>query len=101
MPYADERSEGKEGMRLSMNICFIMGKVLKDIEFEFMYEDKRISIAYTDLKLRDNTILTIKGYGKIADIMYRNIEKNDNILLKGNIVKEKNIEIEISEIRKL
>lgn len=84
-----------------MNICFVMGKVLKDIEFEFMYEDKRISIAYTDLELRNNTIVTIKGYKKIADIMYRNIKKNDNILIKGNIVKEKNIEIEVSEIRKL
>lgn len=84
-----------------MNICFLMGKVLKDIEFEFMYEDKRISIAYTDLKLKNNTTIAIKGYGRIADIMYRNIKKNDNILLQGNIVKEKNIEIEISEIRKL
>ncbi len=83
-----------------MNICFEMGKVIEDVNFDFMYEDKRISIAYTTLMLKNNAIIKIRGYGNIADIMYRTLQKNDNVMIQGRIICGKNIEIEVSRNKK-
>lgn len=72
-----------------MNICFEMGKIIDDINFEFMYDDKRISIAYTKLELKNDAIIEVRGYGKIADFMYRTLQKNDNIIIQGSIIDNK------------
>lgn len=80
-----------------MNICFEIGKIVEEIGFEFMYEDKRISIAYTKLKLKNDSIIEIRGYGKIADFMYRTLQKNDQIIIQGSIIDNK---IDISRNKK-
>lgn len=84
-----------------MNLCFVIGKVLKDVEFKFLYKDKRISIAYTDLELKNNSKITIKSYGKNADLLYRKIKINDIIFVNGKIINTDVLEIEALEIRKL
>ena len=46
---------------------------------------KNISIAKTNLKLKNGNIITIKGYDEMADWMIQNIKKEDKVILQGKI----------------
>lgn len=79
-----------------MNICFISGKVIEEVEFKFYLNNKKISVAKTKIMQDDKTKVTIKGYNEMADWMYQNIHKNDEIYIEGKL--NSNMEVEISWI---
>lgn len=84
-----------------MNKCFFMGQIKEEINFDFLYGSKYISIAYTKLELLDKNIIKIYGIDNIADYMYQNFEKNDYIIMEGKIrIINKQIEVEIYKIDK-
>ena len=69
-----------------MNICFFIGKIISDIDFKFMVNDKKnIAIAIFKLKVDDNCILKIKGYNQLADLCYRKLSINNYIILQGEL----------------
>ena len=68
-----------------MNLCFLMGKIMSNIEFDFMLESNYISIATFDLLLKNNSLIQVKAYDEIADWCYRNLVKNDKIALQGEL----------------
>ena len=69
-----------------MNICFFIGKIISDIDFKFIVNDKNnTSIAIFKLKVDENCILTIKGYNELADLCYRNLSINNYIALQGEL----------------
>ena len=84
-----------------MNLCFEIGKVIEEVEFEFLYEGKRKSIAYTKLQLNNGSIIPIKAYDIKADRMYQNIEKNNIVLVEGKIVNKANLEIEVLRYKEI
>lgn len=47
------------GKEKNMNKCIISGKVLNDIQFEFLYDSKHISIAMCYINLNDNSVVKI------------------------------------------
>ena len=51
-----------------MNIVFIQGKIITDIQFEFIINNKNISIAIFKIQLLNKSIVTVKSYNKLADI---------------------------------
>ena len=64
-----------------MNICFFMGKIVSDIDFQFIIHDRRnISIAIFEVELKNKSKITVVGYNELADICYRNLEKNNIII---------------------
>ena len=79
-----------------MNICFIIWKIISDVEFKFVLESKHISIVIFKLKLINCSILTVKTYDEIADSCYQKLQKGDIIGIKGYL--NSNMEIIISDI---
>ena len=66
-----------------MNICFVFGKIISEINFEFIINNKNISIAYFYLELKSNTIIKIIGYDGCADFCFRKLKINDLIFIEG------------------
>lgn len=77
-----------------MNICILMGKIVENIEFKFIYNDKRISVAYTTIMLLNKSKVKIKGYTEKADEMYRKLRFGDVIVAEGKLNTKMEVEIE-------
>lgn len=86
-----------------MNKCFIIGKVLNEPEFDFLYMDSKISISYFWIQLNNsNNIVKIFGYDENADYIYRCVKKGETLIIDGQIrCENKNIEIEANRIEKM
>lgn len=85
-----------------MNICFLIGKIISDIKFDFMIYSKYTSIIQFDIKDNRKNIIKIVGYDKIADYCYKNLKKNDIVVIEGRMEKLKdNTIVKIIEIKKL
>lgn len=76
-----------------MNFCILKGKVIEDIEFNFIYNSKKISIAKTKIRLDNESVITIKGYNEMADWIYRNLNYKNNIMVYGKIDTRQEIEV--------
>lgn len=66
-----------------MNLCFLLGKVISDIEFKFIYNSKNVSITIFYIMLKNKSIIKCKAYNEIADEIYRNIKKDNYIFIEG------------------
>lgn len=83
-----------------MNICFLQGKIISKIDFKFFYNSKKhISIAKFKVLLnpkmdnyKDKTVVFVKGYDEVADAIYREFEKGEDITFMG-YVKEYGVEV--------
>ena len=80
-----------------MNLCFFSGKIISEIEFEFIINSKNISIAYFDLQLSNGSIIKVKGYDEMADYCYRNLRKGKFVMVEG--VMNNNYEIIIKTLQ--
>lgn len=74
-----------------MNEVLLIGKI-EEIEFEFMYESKKISICNAKMKV-NNMLVFAYGYDEVADMMYQNIKENDIELIYGRLDSEGKIEV--------
>ena len=85
-----------------MNICFIRGKIVSDIRFDFIINDKNnISICYFDLLLSNGSIIKVVAYNEIADFCYRNLNKNDCVNIEGYLCnKNKSIKVILTYLLK-
>lgn len=87
-----------------MNNVFLIGKVISDIEYKFIYDRfknvcydekyKHIAIARCYIKLQNSSIIEIYGYDEIADKIYRKLKIEDNIFFEGYLDSNGKIEIE-------
>ena len=68
-----------------MNICFIIGKVISNIEYKFILNSKNTAIATFKIELENKSIIIAKAYNQIADYCYRNLAKGNTFLIKGYI----------------
>lgn len=77
-----------------MNICFLMGKILSNINFDFIINDKNnIYIATFEIGLSNKSKIIVKGYNKIADYCYRYLNENNNIFIYGSLNLQGEVEI--------
>ena len=82
-----------------MNICFFIGKIISEIEFDFVignnkcFENEKISIVRFKVELIDGNIINVIGYNYIADFCYQKLEKDYNVIIEGMIRTEGDIEI--------
>lgn len=70
-----------------MNFCIVYGKIISEIQFDFIYKSKQISISRFNIKLANNSIIQIKAYDDLADFAYSKLKKEDIILIKGKLGK--------------
>lgn len=68
-----------------MNICFVIGKVVDEIEFKFVLNGRNDAIANFNIKLLNNSIINIIAYNKLADYCYRKLKINDIIFVEGRL----------------
>lgn len=81
-----------------MNIYFIQGKIEQDIEFQFFYNNKKISIAKANITIKEGSIRII-GYNEMADWKYHYLEKEETILVQGKL--NSNMELEVERITRI
>lgn len=83
-----------------MNICFIIGKIISEIKFDFIIENNTISkdIVTTrfEILLENGSIIKVKSYGKIAEECFQKYVKSDIVSIYG--ILNSNGELEIQEI---
>lgn len=85
-----------------MNVCIVMGKIIEEVDFKFIYNNKSLSIANSKIQLIDGNQVEIFGLDEKADYMYSNLNENDIILISGKLVNErKNNKIEVENITKI
>ena len=83
-----------------MNTCFLIGKIVSDIKFDFMIYSKYTSIIQFDMKDKRKNIIKIVGYDKIADYCYKNVKKNNIVFIEGRMENiEDNTIVKIIEIK--
>ena len=81
-----------------MNICFLYGKIISDIDFKFIMNNKnKTSISVYKIQLNNKSIVTVKGYNEIADYCYRNLKIGDNIYIQGRLNNMMDIEADFIE----
>ncbi len=81
-----------------MNICFLYGKIISDIDFKFIMNNKnKTSISVYKIQLNNKSIVTVKGYNEIADYCYRNLKIGDNIYIQGRLNNMMEIEADFIE----
>ena len=88
-----------------MNICILLGKIVSEIEFQFIINSKNKSISYFDLELLNKSIIKVIAYNETADYLYSKISKGDTICIYGQIenngnIRIKDINCEINKIYK-
>lgn len=76
-----------------MNICFLIGKIISEIEFKFILNSKNISIAIFEIELKNKSIVKIKAYNDLADYCYRELIKSDYISIVGYLCSKGEVEI--------
>ena len=80
-----------------MNICFFTGKIVSEIQFDFILYSRNVSIVIFELELENKSIIKVKGYDEIADWCYRYLIKGDVISIYGEI--NSNLEIILLDIQ--
>ena len=74
-----------------MNLCFLIGEVISNIEFQFVLESQYIAIAKFEIQLENGGKIKIRAYDELADWCYFKLRKKDYIILQGEL----NTEMEI------
>lgn len=80
-----------------MNICFLTGKIISEIKFEFVISNKKINkISRIEfyIKLKNNNIIKIIAYNELADKCFRELEKEEIIIIQGRINTLGEVELE-------
>jgi len=81
-----------------MNLCFLIGKVVSEIKFDFILNSKDISIARFSIELENKSVVVVKGYNEIADYCYKNLITGSIVVIQGSL--NSNKEIIIIDINK-
>lgn len=68
-----------------MNIVFICGKIVSNIEFKFMIDKKHISIVTFSVELSNKSIVRVMAYDEMADKCYKELEKGNKVAITGKL----------------
>lgn len=85
-----------------MNKCFLVGKVISEPTYKFLYRNKNVSICYFKLK-SDNIEITAFGIDEVADRLFRNIKVNQLYCFYGSVRNTINkiVTLEIEDYEKI
>ena len=68
-----------------MNLCFLIGKIISQIQYKFIINSKDTAIVIFKLQLQNKSIVTIKAYNEMADFYYSHFDVNDVICIQGRL----------------
>lgn len=92
-------------MKTNINICYLSGTIISDVEFNFFFNSKKLIskatfVLKTEEGFRNSNIdksiqLEVRAYDEMADFIYRNFGVGDVValqcFLEGNKVILENI----------
>lgn len=81
-----------------MNLVFILGKIISDIEFKFIINSKNKSIAIFKIQLLNNSEITVKAYNEQADYCCSRLNKNYAVYIEGYL--NSKMQIIVNDIEK-
>ena len=79
-----------------MNLCFLKGKIISEIEFNFIINTKNISIATFEIELVNKSKIKVKAYNELADFCYQKLKQKDIIFIQGYL--DSNMHIIVKEV---
>lgn len=79
-----------------MNLCFLKGKIISEIEFNFIINTKNISIATFEIELLNKCKIKVKAYNELADFCYQKLKQEDVIFIQGYL--DSNMHIVVKEL---
>lgn len=82
-----------------MNLVFVIGKIISDINFKFTYKSNKNAVALFICKLNNGSLVKIKALDNNADYCYANLKKGDFVIIEGSI--NSKFIINIKNIKKL
>ena len=68
-----------------MNLVYIQGKVISEIDFKFIINSKNISIAIFKVELRNKSVVVVKAYNEVADYCYRKLNEGREVIIEGRL----------------
>lgn len=68
-----------------MNEVFLMGKIITEIKFDFLLNNKKKSIARFYIETFDKKKIKIIGYDGVADYCYRKLYKELLVFIYGTL----------------
>ncbi len=68
-----------------MNECFLIGKIVSDIKYNFIIKSKNKAVAEFKITTLDNNMIEVYGYNEVADKCYSKLKEGDIILINGEI----------------
>ena len=68
-----------------MNEVFLIGKVITEIKFGFLLNNKKKSIARFYIETFDKKKIKIRGYDGVADYCYRTLYKGMSVFIYGDL----------------
>ena len=80
-----------------MNLCFIMGKIVSEIKFDFVMDEKSIGKNVSAVRFYINALeekINVIGYNKIADYCYQNLNVGNNVFIEGFLRTDGKVQIE-------
>lgn len=83
---------------IKMNVCFLIGKIISKIKFDFILNGKNISIVRFDMELENYNKIEVVGYDQVADFCYSKLVQGDFIGILGHITTHGKIIVEEIEI---
>lgn len=86
-----------------MNIVILYGKIIDNIDFEFIYNKysknskikNKTSIVKFKMELENGSMVKVYGYDEIADFIYKKLQKNNSVLIEGSLDSNGDIECKI------
>ena len=71
-----------------MNICFLVGKIISEIKFDFVISNKKtnkISRIEFYIKVKNSSVIKVISYNELADKCFKELEKEEIIIIQGKL----------------
>ena len=79
-----------------MNECFLIGKIITDIDYKFVINSKNTAISEFKIQLINKSEINVKAFNNIADYCYQKLKKNNFVFIYGFL--NSNLEILVKEM---
>lgn len=68
-----------------MNLVYIIGKVVSNIDFKFTYKSNKNAVSVFKVKLHNGSIVKVKAFNNKADYCYSNLKQADFVIIEGKL----------------
>ena len=85
-----------------MNLVYIIGKVVSDIDYKFTYKSNKNAVSIFVCELNNGSLIRVKAFDDKADYCYVNLKQGDFIIVEGKLSSKSNVNVKnIIDISKL